>query len=81
MHCPYFICERRFYVRPYASENYATMEINPKAAPRFSFGYFLMQRLLLGINYVAINKDFDPEKLYRATLSLRFNSHSPEVNF
>ena len=30
MHCPYFICERRFYVRTYASENYATMEINPK---------------------------------------------------
>ena len=29
-HCPYFICERRFYVRTYASENYATMEINPK---------------------------------------------------
>ena len=38
-----------------------------RAAPRFSFGYFLMQRLLLGMNYVAINKDFDPEKLYRAT--------------
>ena len=28
--CPYFICERRFYVRTYASENYATMEINRK---------------------------------------------------
>ena len=25
MHCPYFICERKFYAR----KNYATLEINP----------------------------------------------------